>query len=241
MALERVVGLKFPVWHKKHLELSPKALTWVKFGVPVTAYTLTIHAVFTYSIHNEANSCCFDAGPLINRIFLQFATAVSATIPLIILLCSNTVFAKTLLERRRHRIQAPSNPIGPPQIANTPQTATRQAISGETNSTRAKEREEIEKNYIAMLFWNTTSFLMFNFSAALLHTLGSNLDEENGARLLRNSSTIPVVMIVSTSFFFYYMSGPMFQKAFKTFITSLFSIQAEVTQSVSRVTAEQPL
>ena len=212
MAMERVIIIKFPIWHKTHLEslyksLSPKLASFIS----IFSFLSSVHAWFAFEAKNSGDQCTAGHNTHLYQISVAIGGAVSIFLPFLILLCCNVVFAQALIRRRK---QIKSRTGTKFEMQDAPSTSDRVNQLSE----RAKTQTDLEHSYIVMLVGTTNSFLLLNLATISLYQAARMAADPNINLFLRNLGSLPTVYIFSTNFLFYFSSGKTFRLALRQYI-----------------------
>ena len=218
MALDRVLAISAPFWHKNHS--SPTNARRVSVTIALFCYVIDLGLLYIFGTTNTDGEKRCEIQEEANEQLSLFYTSVriyfvAFSAPFVTLLVSNVVFVYSL---RRRFSSSQSRP--------------------ETDQSRAKWKNE--RNYILMLLILTCSYLILSSTNAILQMVLIGQSEKwNSAQksFFEVALEVPVILNNSLNFFFYFISGQMFRNAFKKAISKICPCLKQETRNDTSVAA----
>ncbi|XP_075254529.1 uncharacterized protein LOC142345948 [Convolutriloba macropyga] len=234
MAVDRVLAIKAPFWHREHS--SAKLVNKVTVFIAFFFYLFTLPVLYFYDIVPKEDSKCLADWDNYPKFFGYYGMAtnyaVFSGIPFVILLGANWVFISALINK-------PS--VEKPKAENGNQ---RNVTEARTKVKRRDDRKERNKrSYVIMLMFLTGSYLVFSATTAAnnitaIQSFGKVSADQSAFRMIITEITL--ILNNSVNFLFYFMSGSVFRSAFKSAILNLFGKKSPAeknNQSVTGTTA----
>ena len=217
-SLDRVIGLKCPIWYRNHIELgtSPFPLHKVCVAAILLVHVLALQLPLSYDKETPDNGLCNTGSPLT----LLIASLLGQVLPFLIISSSNIIFSFALLSRRRSKSAAAKTE---PAVSVHEMTQRRHSSNAATLAKLEQETEKMknERRYIRMLVFVTSIFLFLNLSSAVMFFFCSpltvtfhNISPKN-QQIIYNVAGVPLAFNHAGSILFYVFSGPMFRTAMK--------------------------
>ena len=210
MALDRVVCLKAPYFHKNNV--NKRTALWISFIISLTA-ALFAACVSVFITHNGQKNQCqlvLNLLPETARLSVQIITGfIVFLLPFLVLLFSNVIFVIEVHVRSKTKKQKIEAQIAQITAANS---------FFQRKLQKQLEDEKTERCYTKMLIILTTTYLVFSSLNALcvVAAMKSQNDSLDSARRDFFVVAARFLHIVNSSanLMFYMISGEVFQTAF---------------------------
>ncbi len=221
MAVDRVLAIILPFWHRNHS--SPAIARGVSITISLYCYLLATPVLYMFALDPEKDRCLVRDTPY-DRVLSMFSWTYNYVfffgVPFAILGCSNVVFIYSLKKRS---------------------SGVRKTASGAQGvSEQARKKAQNERNYVVMLLILTSTYTVLSMSVAIINYVSITQLEDippDASIFFKGLTQIPPNVNSSLNFLFYYFSGPMFRVAFKKAFRRLLGVQNESEAQIATSTA----
>ncbi len=223
ISVDRVVGMKYPIWYRNNLELGISTFHVHRACLSgiILVHIFCLQVVFTFSTKYEPGNCST------NSILSLMATSLlGQATPFAVLFVSNVVFSRALLSRRKSKFSPKNNAVTTEEHELEERNLPNVANSVKLEQEMAKMKNEI--NYIRMLFLVTSAFLFFNMPSVVFFLFSSTFRlnihnvKEDTREFLYLVAGLCLGFNHSSNIVFYIMSGPMYRKALMQALAACF-------------------